>query len=285
MELLSVKRRGWLACVAGVKIAEIERVFSHPVALAQCRKFLAAHPAMRALASYDTAGSVKQLAEMQDRRAAAIASEAAARYFGAEILEAGIEDNPENFTRFFLVRRGWWRARSVSLPCCHYPLDNSGNEGRGSGDRANVRIREGAESRDFYRAGQMSRRAGMRLCPFKTFTCLEAPWSGISRPLRNFHVEFSSFSAYAKDADEFVRLSCRGYAGWRRDEWAYSPLFIWGKCSGLEADFSSCGCLGFWGRNRADGSSRGLRGTGLPTGWSRRGRQAGLVGRCGERWQ
>ena len=94
-----------LIALAGVKIAEIERVFSHPVALAQCRKFLAAHPAMRALASYDTAGSVKQLAEMQDRRAAAIASEAAARYFGAEILEAGIEDNPENFTRFFLVKR------------------------------------------------------------------------------------------------------------------------------------------------------------------------------------
>ena len=39
---------------------------------------------------------------------------------------------------------------------------------------------------------------------------------------------FSKF-AYAKDADEFVRLVCRGYAGWRRDEWAYSPLFIWLK--------------------------------------------------------
>jgi prephenate dehydratase len=102
-----------LIALAGVKIAEIERVFSHPVALAQCRKFLAAHPAMRALASYDTAGSVKQLAEMQDRRAAAIASEAAARYFGAEILEAGIEDNPENFTRFFLVRRA---AEAVTDP-------------------------------------------------------------------------------------------------------------------------------------------------------------------------
>jgi len=41
----------------------------------------------------------------RDRHAAAIASESAARYYGAQILEAGIEDNPENFTRFFLVRR------------------------------------------------------------------------------------------------------------------------------------------------------------------------------------
>jgi prephenate dehydratase len=60
---------------------------------------------MEAFAFYDTAGSVKQLVELRDRHAAAIASEAAAHYYGAQILEAGIEDNPENYTRFFLVRR------------------------------------------------------------------------------------------------------------------------------------------------------------------------------------
>ena len=91
--------------IAGAAIGEIDRVFSHPVALAQCRRFLAAHPRMEAFAAYDTAGSVKQLVELRDRRAAAIASEAAARYYGANILEAGIEDNPENYTRFFLVLR------------------------------------------------------------------------------------------------------------------------------------------------------------------------------------
>jgi prephenate dehydratase len=84
---------------------DIDRVFSHPVALAQCRNFLARHPKMESFAFYDTAGSVKQLVELRDRHAAAIASEAAARYYGAQILQAGIEDNPENFTRFFLVRR------------------------------------------------------------------------------------------------------------------------------------------------------------------------------------
>jgi prephenate dehydratase len=77
----------------GVTIPEIDRVYSHPVALAQCRRFLGNHPGMRALAFYDTAGSVKQLVEQHDRS------------LGAEILESGIEDNPENFTRFFLVRR------------------------------------------------------------------------------------------------------------------------------------------------------------------------------------
>jgi prephenate dehydratase len=91
--------------ISGVSAAEIDRVFSHPVALAQCRRFLAAHPRMEAFAFYDTAGSVKQLVELRDTHAGAIASAAAAQYYGAQILEAGIEDSPENFTRFFLVRR------------------------------------------------------------------------------------------------------------------------------------------------------------------------------------
>jgi prephenate dehydratase len=94
-----------LIAIAGTRIGDIDRVFSHPVALAQCRRFLAAHPKMESLAFYDTAGSVKQLVELRDGRAAAIASDAAAHFYGAEILEADIEDNAENFTRFFLVRR------------------------------------------------------------------------------------------------------------------------------------------------------------------------------------
>ena len=102
-----------LIAISGTTTADIDRVFSHPVALAQCRKFLAAHPRMEAFAFYDTAGSVKQLVELRDRHAAAIASEAAAHYYGAQILEAGIEDNPENYTRFFLVRRA---AESVPDP-------------------------------------------------------------------------------------------------------------------------------------------------------------------------
>jgi prephenate dehydratase len=94
-----------LIAISGTTIADIDRVFSHPVALAQCRRFLAAHPKMESFAFYDTAGSVKQLVELRDRHAAAIASAAAAHYYGAQILRADIEDNPENFTRFFLVRR------------------------------------------------------------------------------------------------------------------------------------------------------------------------------------
>ena len=94
-----------LIAISGAELNQIDRVFSHPVALAQCRKFLSDHPKMESFAFYDTAGSVKQLVELRDRHAAAIASAEAASYYGAQILQAAIEDNPENFTRFFLVRR------------------------------------------------------------------------------------------------------------------------------------------------------------------------------------
>ena len=86
-----------LIAIAGASIGQIDRVFSHPVALAQCRRFLAEHARMEPFSFYDTAGSVKQLIELRDRHAAAIASEAAAIHYGAVILQAGIEDNPENW--------------------------------------------------------------------------------------------------------------------------------------------------------------------------------------------
>ena len=101
--LLRIKHN--LIAISGTQIDQIDRVFSHPVALAQCRRFLSEHPRMESFAFYDTAGSVKQLVELRDSHAAAIASEEAARYYGAEILASGIEDNPENFTRFFYLRR------------------------------------------------------------------------------------------------------------------------------------------------------------------------------------
>lgn len=94
-----------LIAAPGAEIAQIERVFSHPVALAQCKRFLAAHAHMDSYAFYDTAGSVKQLMAIRDRHAAGIGSTEAARCYGAEILAAGIEDNSENYTRFFLVKR------------------------------------------------------------------------------------------------------------------------------------------------------------------------------------
>jgi prephenate dehydratase len=92
--------------VPGSAFENIRRVFSHPIALAQCRRFFLEYSQMRPTPSYDTAGSVKDIIEAGDRNAGAIASRQAALCYGGEILAAGIEDNPANFTRFFLIRRG-----------------------------------------------------------------------------------------------------------------------------------------------------------------------------------
>jgi prephenate dehydratase len=89
----------------GVKPEEVRRVMSHPVALSQCRRFLAAHPEFEVVPFYDTAGSVKHLMETGLRDVAGIAPELAARVYGGEILVAGVEDHAENYTRFHLLRR------------------------------------------------------------------------------------------------------------------------------------------------------------------------------------
>jgi prephenate dehydratase len=102
---LLLRIRHNLIAVPGTSIDQVHRVYSHPVALAQCRHFLEQHPQIEAIPFYDTAGSVKQLIELRDRSSAGIASAHAALHYRGQILAAGIEDNPENYTRFFLIRR------------------------------------------------------------------------------------------------------------------------------------------------------------------------------------
>jgi prephenate dehydratase len=89
----------------GVKLADVRKVMSHPVALSQCRRFLAVHPEIEVVPFYDTAGSVKNLMEAGLREVAGIAPELAAREYGAEVLVPGVEDHAENYTRFHLLRR------------------------------------------------------------------------------------------------------------------------------------------------------------------------------------
>jgi len=89
----------------GVRMEEVRRVMSHPVALSQCRRFLAAHPELEVVPFYDTAGSVKHVMAAGLRDAAGIAPELAAKVCGAEVLVAGVEDHTENYTRFHLLRR------------------------------------------------------------------------------------------------------------------------------------------------------------------------------------
>ncbi len=93
-----------LIALDGVTFARLRRVYSHPVALNQCLDFFKNNPKIEKTPFYDTAGSVKMLAEEGVRDAGAIASAVAAEIYGARILRRSIEDDRQNFTRFFLLR-------------------------------------------------------------------------------------------------------------------------------------------------------------------------------------
>lgn len=89
----------------GVSFKQIKHVYSHPVALNQCLNFFEQNPQFEKEPFYDTAGSVKMIMEQNLRDAAGIASAAAAERYGGRILRKSIEDDRQNFTRFFLLKK------------------------------------------------------------------------------------------------------------------------------------------------------------------------------------
>ena len=92
-------------CLIGfpdVALSEIKEVISHPQALGQCDGYLR-ELGVKTRPVYDTAGSVKILKASDERKVAAIASKRAAEIYEMQILQEGIEDNPENYTRFLEI--------------------------------------------------------------------------------------------------------------------------------------------------------------------------------------
>ena len=92
-----------LCALPGDTMESIREVHSHPIALMQCGDFLKRHPSFKVVERDDTAGSAREIAERGLHGHAAICSARAARRYGMEILEEGIETNKHNFTRFLLV--------------------------------------------------------------------------------------------------------------------------------------------------------------------------------------
>ena len=90
-------------------LTSIRTIYSHPQALAQCRRFLERFD-FEPIPVYDTAGSAKMLKEKQLKNAGAIGSERAAELNGMRILASGISDNSNNSTRFFVLSKTDSRA-------------------------------------------------------------------------------------------------------------------------------------------------------------------------------
>ncbi len=94
-----------LIALSEAKMEDIRHVYSHPQGLAQCAKFLDAHPEWERVAHNDTAGAVRLVAQKGTTENAAIASEEAARVYGLAVLKHGIETDVQNYTRFVVIAR------------------------------------------------------------------------------------------------------------------------------------------------------------------------------------
>ena len=94
-----------LLALPGVAIEQVKRVYSHPQALAQCDRFLRTLTGVEIIATYDTAGSAKMIADQQLTDAAAIASARAGDVFGLVPLKSSIQDYERNTTRFLIIGR------------------------------------------------------------------------------------------------------------------------------------------------------------------------------------
>jgi len=92
-----------LLALPGQRLADIRTVYSHPVALLQCSRFLAAHPRLESIESWDTAACAADIRREGLRGAGAIAGPLAAELYGLATLAAGIQDHPDNFTRFLVL--------------------------------------------------------------------------------------------------------------------------------------------------------------------------------------
>ncbi len=113
-----------LIALSGTRIADVQRVFSHPVALEQCRKLFQLHPRFQPIPFYDTAGSVRHVVSEKLRDAAAIGPRQAAAQYEGGILLAGIEDDTQNFTRFLLIGKRKKKVTGANKTSLAFALQN-----------------------------------------------------------------------------------------------------------------------------------------------------------------
>ena len=103
LDEVQIKIEQHLIGCPGASLDMLETVQSHPVALAQCSRFLQAHPKLKPVVADDTAGSVAEVMRFGDPKHAAIAGQRAADLYGASIIRKSIQDIPDNYTRFVLL--------------------------------------------------------------------------------------------------------------------------------------------------------------------------------------
>ena len=94
-----------LMALPGQSVDDLSEVRSHPMALLQCKNYLKAHPSLEQIQERDTALCAEDVSMNEIYGVGVIASKMAATHFGLDVLEAGIEDNKRNFTRFLVLEK------------------------------------------------------------------------------------------------------------------------------------------------------------------------------------
>jgi len=178
----------------GVKLSAVRKVLSHPVALDQCRDFFRHHPRIESVPFYDTAGSVKHVVARRLPQVAGIAGLHAAREYSGRILQAGIEDDKRNFTRFFLIRKSTARSGTARQ--------------KGSGPGYQRLIPRGANKTSI--AFKLKNLPGALFKSLSVFALRDISLSKIeSRPIRGRPWEYVFYVDFLRGDDEPARAALR----------------------------------------------------------------------------
>jgi prephenate dehydratase len=183
----------------GVKLSALRKVLSHPVALDQCRDFFRHHRKIEPVPFYDTAGSVKHVVAHRLPDAAAIAGRHAAPQYSGKILQAGVEDDKRNFTRFFLI------CKSTGKTGMFAPLEKGGAASARGRRRL---IPPGANKTSI--AFKVKNLPGALFKSLSVFALRDISLSKIeSRPLRGRPWEYVFYVDFLRGDDEPARNALR----------------------------------------------------------------------------
>ena len=101
----SIKIQQNLVGIKGAKLEDIEEIYSHAQGIRQCTEFLKQNKEWMLIPYHNTAVSAKYVKELDDKSKAAIASKNAAEIYGLSIIEEGINNQKDNYTRFVVISR------------------------------------------------------------------------------------------------------------------------------------------------------------------------------------
>ncbi len=160
---INIKINHCLIAHSGIIKNDINLVYSHPQALGQCRNYLRGY-GRETIATYDTAGSVKMIKEKKLKNAAAIASRETAKLYDMAIIDEQIQDNEDNFTRFFC-------------------LSNKKTESTGN-DKTSIIFSSGHVSGALYKALREFAEREINLCKIESRPTRKKAWE------YNFYLDF-----------------------------------------------------------------------------------------------